>query len=570
MRNVKQDLANLSQKTVKDIKMGRLMKFAKDAERQRELEASYGDELKLNIPNIERVKHLVAQVLKNEADEVNGDLPVVSVFDAFQHVKAQKDLNKDAGLRALCGQLQMMWGKSLDDKGPADITAASFMRLRDHYARNYPRSKAASVIDGFGKKGYATLNRSDLLRIASEIETQEDFEKAVIDNGLQGGAPNQVKARKFILACVNFQEREACRSFDRRAQGSPDGDFDDEILDGMARALYVDAWASGMDEEGLTGNWGGMDLMDLAGETSPYAYEKAKNIYKEIEQLNDTDLSKFTPPGEKYDTYDRENFGHYLIMEALGSGVSWFDDHEDHGLKLPRIEYYPWDDDQVMREIEEAKQERGVEEDFDKESRRAQVTEDEKYKTINEMRQALSDVDLYYAAEVAAREIPYILEEAEDLDEWVMIQGFKDGMSHIDESNMEMVLNDLNEGDPENIKRVQGGEYAVRALDENGDLTKAGEILTEIITALSDYPVLDDFDLSQREHDETIENIRSEGWSLVDEDVAPDDWSSAVFSWLWENNQESLDYTTDTGGSYPSRDAIKQALSDLGWLYEEE
>ena len=219
IRNVKQDLANLSQQKVNDIRMSRLMKFAQAAQKHRELEDSYGSELHLNIPRVEQVRNLVAKVLESEAGEVNGDLPVISVFDAFQHVKAQKDLNKDAGLRALQGHLQRMWDNSLAERGPDEITAESFMKLKAHYARNYPKSKAAKVIEGFGKKGYATLNRNDLLRLAADIRSQEDFEQVVIDNGLQGGAPNQVKARKFILACVNSQEREVRRPFDRKAQG---------------------------------------------------------------------------------------------------------------------------------------------------------------------------------------------------------------------------------------------------------------------------------------------------------------------------------------------------------------
>lgn len=415
MRNVKQDLANLSQKKVSDIRMSRLMKFSGAARKQRELEATYGTELNLNIPQVERVKNLVSQALEEEADEINGALPVISVFDALQHVKSQKDLQKDAGLRTLYGHLQRMWDNSLEERGPSDITAASFMTLKDHYARNYPKSRAANVIDGFGRKGYSSLNRSDLTRLASEIETQEDFERVVIENGLQGRAPNQVKARKFILACVNSQEEEVMRPFDRRAQ----------------------------------------------------------------------------------------------------------------------------------------------------------MSEDDKYKTITEMRRALSDVGLYYAESVARSSVLQAIDENEDADEWVMIQGFKDMMTHLDESNMEATLAELQEADPQNIRDIQG-EYAVKALDENGDLTRAGEVLTEIISALSDYPVLSDEDLAQREHEETLENIESEGSSIVDDDLAPEDWPRQVFSWLWDNNQEALDYRTETGGYYPDEDAIKEALRSLGWLFDDE
>lgn len=33
-------------------------------------------------------------------------------------------------------------------------------------------------------------------------------------------------------------------------------------------------------------------------------------------------------------------FGHYLAMEAMGHGVSWADDHEPHGLRVPHMEFH--------------------------------------------------------------------------------------------------------------------------------------------------------------------------------------------------------------------------------------
>lgn len=37
--------------------------------------------------------------------------------------------------------------------------------------------------------------------------------------------------------------------------------------------------------------------------------------------------------------YARE-FGHYLAMQALGHGVSWFDDHARFDLTVPHSEFY--------------------------------------------------------------------------------------------------------------------------------------------------------------------------------------------------------------------------------------
>lgn len=117
-------------------------------------------------------------------------------------------------------------------------------------------------------------------------------------------------------------------------------DYDAEILDGMARCLFVNAWAD-FAEETLGASFSGMELMDVAPETPPESFEKAKGLYNEIKSINNVDLSTFVPPGIDPDEgFDKDLFGHYLCMEALGHGVSWKDDHEDHGLKLPMIEAY--------------------------------------------------------------------------------------------------------------------------------------------------------------------------------------------------------------------------------------
>jgi len=116
--------------------------------------------------------------------------------------------------------------------------------------------------------------------------------------------------------------------------------FDEEIIDGMARCLFVNAWAD-YAEENLDANFSQMELMDVAPETPPESFEKAKKLYNEIEDMNNVDLIEFVPPGIDPDEgFDKENFGHYLCMEALGHGVSWQDDHEDHGLQLPHTEAY--------------------------------------------------------------------------------------------------------------------------------------------------------------------------------------------------------------------------------------
>jgi hypothetical protein len=204
-RHVCQDLADLSGQEVHGLDVGRLAaRYSKTASERRAREEANANEVRLNVPLMQHVQQKLAEQLAAEADKVNGSLPIASVFEAYQIVKARKDLDRDPGLRALFGHVEAMWKK--DRTG--SISANGYLRLHDHYARRYPRSAAVEVIEEIGRKGYATLPLSDLTRIASTIETQADFDRAMVYNGLNGPQPHQVKARRFILALLNGEDVE--------------------------------------------------------------------------------------------------------------------------------------------------------------------------------------------------------------------------------------------------------------------------------------------------------------------------------------------------------------------------
>lgn len=117
----------------------------------------------------------------------------------------------------------------------------------------------------------------------------------------------------------------------------------DTIIHGMARALFVDNWAMGEEERGR--RWPpGSDLMDLAPRTPSRAVLKAARLARRIEQGNRATLPQIydralAAPGRHLREPTPCDFGHYLAMQSLGHGVSWFDDHPSFPLKLPYIEY---------------------------------------------------------------------------------------------------------------------------------------------------------------------------------------------------------------------------------------
>jgi hypothetical protein len=118
----------------------------------------------------------------------------------------------------------------------------------------------------------------------------------------------------------------------------------DKIIHGMARALFVDDWARQQEERGR--RWPARaDLMDLAPRTPPRAVLAAARLARRIEQLNNTTMAKLydravAAPERHLSEPTARLFGHYLAMESLGHGVSWFDDHPEFPLKLPHVEYY--------------------------------------------------------------------------------------------------------------------------------------------------------------------------------------------------------------------------------------
>lgn len=120
----------------------------------------------------------------------------------------------------------------------------------------------------------------------------------------------------------------------------------DTILKSMARTLWVCAWADFQDSDEGEGYPAGSQLMDIAPETPEAAYFEAARLMGQYEALNRAHIYVLVSaawnadsPNNNYvssaDDEYIESFGHYLVMMALGHGVSWFDDHAKFDLKKP-------------------------------------------------------------------------------------------------------------------------------------------------------------------------------------------------------------------------------------------
>jgi len=101
---------------------------------------------------------------------------------------------------------------------------------------------------------------------------------------------------------------------------------------------------------------------------------------------------------------------------------------------------------------------------------------------------------------------------------------------------------------------------------EDGEPTRVFKIIMEWFDALSDYPVADDADYSEREYKATLANIKSQGYGKVIE-AADEDWPSQCLDWFWDYNQSAVENNDDQGG-YPSDEDMDDCLKFLN-LYKE-
>lgn len=127
------------------------------------------------------------------------------------------------------------------------------------------------------------------------------------------------------------------------------------ILAGMERAIWVTAYADWAEEapastqrrlqaSGLMPARG-QDWCDVApAAPRPDTMQAAKELVRLFEEVNGRSLEELAtmaqrahqpPTGWLLGNADAELFGHYLAMQALGHGVSWFDDHPAFPLKFP-------------------------------------------------------------------------------------------------------------------------------------------------------------------------------------------------------------------------------------------
>jgi hypothetical protein len=176
-------------------------RFGQDVVKRRQAEANYKEDYENHVDykSLVTARNKLAEELEKESESINGSLPICSVVEALQIIKKANSNRFDIGINNLQTYFENIWRKNKN----AVVNASEFLQIKDHFSRNYPKSRVASVIDKIGSEGYFSLPVRDLIDIASRIASQDDYEFECRRAHLDGNSPNQKKAREFILAVVN-------------------------------------------------------------------------------------------------------------------------------------------------------------------------------------------------------------------------------------------------------------------------------------------------------------------------------------------------------------------------------
>lgn len=223
----------------------------------------------------------------------------------------------------------------------------------------------ASELRGIGATNVKVVKRTRTPMGHSEVETSEnprsprDSEIAAKSLQEEGEAVRTYTERikraqspelRRALAHARKEERQHAAMFRSLATGNPAGEwwYDSAIIDGMARAIWVTSWADWVGnlsraerrERGLP-SLSGVEISSVAPDTPATAEEAAQDLYVLVQRANGK------TPGELFEQacgadgcdFNDENaelFGHYLAMQSMDHGVSWFDDHKEFPLEFPR------------------------------------------------------------------------------------------------------------------------------------------------------------------------------------------------------------------------------------------
>lgn len=175
-------------------------------------------------------------------------------------------------------------------------------------------------------------------------------------------------------------------------------------------------------------------------------------------------------------------------------------------------------------------------------------------------------------------------EEIPDLENWCIVYTVNRDSDLLTQSNAEEIYKRLLPYlETEDIIEEHHGHwacgwvdgYSIRVIrldwDKNSNDVEKKYTLAflewcEIQLQLENYPVLNEENFFEKEFEDTLENIKIEGRSMIKN--TNDSWIYDVYKWLEENNPSAVE-PRDGFGGYPSDYQIAEALFDLDNLDED-
>lgn len=152
----------------------------------------------------------------------------------------------------------------------------------------------------------------------------------------------------------------------------------------------------------------------------------------------------------------------------------------------------------------------------------------------------------------------------------------------LERSNWEVISNDLLKKHPNTVEIVHCGHWlvgwvdhlAVKMIDKNGRITRAGIDVLDWLEKLDGYPVADEDHYSRLESDENYENalesIRSETYRADMIDGLPENWKGLVYEWLRENRESAMLDSEDRSEGWIDGWAINDACKALGYIVPDD
>jgi hypothetical protein len=135
---------------------------------------------------------------------------------------------------------------------------------------------------------------------------------------------------------------------EKESDEEAEGEHRSEILEGIAKCFWVNAWADHV-QEAECQNLSQEGIYEIAPEIPDLARELAEKAAQEISAANSdcsldllyrTALKNNINEGTGYSDKKSgpERFGNCLAYEMLGYGITWSDDNSEHGLTIPHDE----------------------------------------------------------------------------------------------------------------------------------------------------------------------------------------------------------------------------------------